>query len=205
MLLLKQSTADNMMILLVASSDHITGLASATLTITASKDGGAFASITPTVTDRGSGWYSLALTTSHTDTLGALALHITAASADPTDVVADVVLDIPGASVSSVTGNVAGNVTGTIGDLTTTAKASVKTQVTDALGVDTLTELSQAAPSATPTIKAALMLLYMALRNDLKSTATSLTISNDAGTVICKATLSDDGTTFERAELVSGP
>jgi hypothetical protein len=91
MRLLKQSTARNVMVLIVQSSDHITGLAGATLTITASKDGGAFGSITPTVTDRGSGWYNLALTTSHTDTLGDLALHITATSADPVDLVMTVV------------------------------------------------------------------------------------------------------------------
>jgi hypothetical protein len=83
---LHQSAAYTRMVLMVGSSDHVTGLAGATLTITASKAGGAFASITPTVTDRGSGWYSLALTTAHTDTLGDFVLHITATSADPTDV-----------------------------------------------------------------------------------------------------------------------
>lgn len=82
---LKQSTAANVMVFMTDSTDHVTGKASLTLTITASKDGGAFASISPTVTERGSGWYSLALTTSHTDTLGDLALHVTATGADPTD------------------------------------------------------------------------------------------------------------------------
>lgn len=91
MLRLVQSTARNAMLLLVANTDHVTGLTSATLTITASKDGAAFASITPTVTERGNGWYSLALTTGHTDTLGELVLHVTAAGADPIDVAYDVV------------------------------------------------------------------------------------------------------------------
>src|SRR5678816_971972 len=86
-----QSTAYHKMVLMVDSTDHVTGKASLTLTITASKAGGAFASITPTVTDRGSGWYDLALTSSHTDTLGDLALHITGTAADPTDVVGQVV------------------------------------------------------------------------------------------------------------------
>ena len=72
----------------------------ASLTITASKDGGAFGSISPTVTERGSGWYSLALTASHTDTLGDLALHITASSADPADLVRQVVAALPGESVA---------------------------------------------------------------------------------------------------------
>lgn len=73
------------MVFMTSSTDHVTGATGLTLTITASKDGGAFGSITPTVTERGSGWYNLALTTSHTDTDGDLALHITAAGADPSD------------------------------------------------------------------------------------------------------------------------
>ena len=87
---LKQSTAANCMVLMVDETDHITGLAGLTLTITASKNGAAFASITPTVTDRGDGWYNLALTTTHTNTLGDLALHITSTGADTSDVLYDV-------------------------------------------------------------------------------------------------------------------
>jgi len=49
------------------------------------------------------------------------------------------------------------------------------------------------------------MLLYMALRNDSEATATERRIKNDAGTVVCKATMSDNGTTFSQGELVSGP
>ena len=60
-------------------------------------------------------------------------------------------------------------------------------------------------PTATPTMKEALALLYMSLRNQGTTTATNLTISNDAGTVIAKATLSDDGVTFTKTELVAGP
>ena len=83
----RQATAKNVMVLMVNASDHITGLAGLSLTITASKDGAAFASITPTVTDRGAGWYLIALTAAHTDTAGDLALHITGVSADPSDMV----------------------------------------------------------------------------------------------------------------------
>ena len=86
MRLLKQSTAYNMTVLMVDSTDHVTGKTGLTLTITASKDGAAFASITPTVTELATGWYKLALTSSHTDTVGDLALHITGTGADPTDV-----------------------------------------------------------------------------------------------------------------------
>ena len=99
--MLKQSTATNVMVFMTDSADHIAGKASLTLTITASKDGAAFASITPTVTDRGSGWYNLALTTSHTDTLGDLVLHITGTGADPSDVPSRVVAGALDADVST--------------------------------------------------------------------------------------------------------
>lgn len=88
---LKQSTARNILVWMSDSSDHITGKTGLTLTITASKAGAAFASITPTVTERTNGWYQLALTSSHTDTLGDFALHITGASADALDVMMQVV------------------------------------------------------------------------------------------------------------------
>lgn len=83
---LKQSTAFNLPVLMVDSADHTTGKTGLTLTITASKDCAAFASISPTVTELSNGWYKLALTTSHTDTVGALAIHVTATGADPSDV-----------------------------------------------------------------------------------------------------------------------
>jgi hypothetical protein len=82
---LKQSTAANLAVFMTDGADHVTGKTGLTLAIAASKDGAAFASITPTVTELAYGWYKLALTTGHTDTLGDLALHVTATGADPTD------------------------------------------------------------------------------------------------------------------------
>jgi hypothetical protein len=84
------------MLLMVSSTDHIAGVAGATLTLTASKAGGAFGSISPTVVDRGNGWYSVALTGAHLDTLGDFALHATAASCDPSDPLIEVVAYDPG-------------------------------------------------------------------------------------------------------------
>jgi hypothetical protein len=69
----------------------------------------------------------------------------------------------------------------------------------------TIAELAQAAPAATPTLAEAVMLLYMALRNKREDIATEMRIFNDAGTVITRATLSDDATTFTKEELTSGP
>jgi hypothetical protein len=86
-----QSTSVNCMVFMTSSTDHVSGVAGATLTITLSKNGGAFASISPTVTDRGSGWYNVALSGGNTDTFGDLALHITASGCDPTDTLYQVV------------------------------------------------------------------------------------------------------------------
>lgn len=89
MRVLKQSTARDITIFMVdAAGLGKTGL---TLTITASKAGASFASITPTVTELTNGWYKLALTTSHTDTLGDLAFHVTASGAETLDFLAQVV------------------------------------------------------------------------------------------------------------------
>jgi hypothetical protein len=43
------------------------------------------------------------------------------------------------------------------------------------------------------------------LRNQLTITSTNKTFSNDAGTVIWKKALTDDGATYTEAEGVSGP
>jgi len=91
MRVVKQGTARNVMVFMTQAADHISGAPGLTLTITASKDGGAFVSITPTVTDRAAGWYNLALTASHTDTLGDFALHVTGSGADPADLLMQVV------------------------------------------------------------------------------------------------------------------
>lgn len=88
--LLKQSATFEMPVFMVDSADHVTGKTGLTLTVTASKNGAAFASISPTVTERGNGWYFLSLTTAHTSTVGALCLHVTSSGADPSDLSAQV-------------------------------------------------------------------------------------------------------------------
>jgi len=94
MRILAQSTARNIMVFMADSADHISGKSGLTLTITASKDGAAFATITPTVTDRGDGWYKIALTTSHTDTLGDLALIVSGGTgSDTSNVLMQVIYD----------------------------------------------------------------------------------------------------------------
>lgn len=101
-MLLVQSVAANVPILMVDSADHVTGKTGLTLTIRVSKAGGAWESITPTVTEIGFGAYTVALTAEHVDTLGVLALHVTAAGADPYDSFDQVV---PAASASLTLGS----------------------------------------------------------------------------------------------------
>ena len=85
MKLINKDTNFNLMVFLTDSLDRVLGKTGASLTINLSKDGGVFEVITPTITERGFGWYNILLTTTHTDTLGVLSLHIEAAGADPTD------------------------------------------------------------------------------------------------------------------------
>lgn len=87
----KQSTTRTVMIFMTDSTDHVAGKTGLTLTITASKAGGAFAAITPDVTERGSGWYAVDLTAAMLDTLGDYALHAEASGSDPGDVLLEVV------------------------------------------------------------------------------------------------------------------
>lgn len=92
--ILKQLTSANVMIFMKDSADHLSGKTGLTVfTISASKDGGIFQAITPTVSERGYGWYVLHLTADMTNTIGELVLHITSPDADPTDIEYKVCLD----------------------------------------------------------------------------------------------------------------
>jgi len=86
-----------------------------------------------------------------------------------------------------------------IGALNNISAANVLTQVNAALDT-AISELGVAAPTATPSLRTAAILLYMAFRNKGTQTSTTKTISNNAGTAIMSATVSDDGTTFIKGE-----
>jgi len=87
------------------------------------------------------------------------------------------------------------------------AEADVLTQVNAALDT-AIAELGVAQPAITPTLRTAVMLMYMALRNDLDVNTSDdpdkLKIKNDAGTVIAQKTLTDDGDDYNEAKMVSG-
>ena len=67
-------------------------------------------------------------------------------------------------------------------------------------------EPGQGAPSATTDAFTKIDWLYKLARNKVTQTSTTFSLYNDAGdTVDTKATVSDDGTTFTREELATGP
>jgi hypothetical protein len=62
-----------------ANGDGVTGIIDGSWTKRISKNGAAFAAMTVTITEMENGWYSLTLSTAHTDTLGILSLSFSAA------------------------------------------------------------------------------------------------------------------------------
>lgn len=134
------------------------------------------------------------------NTLTAAALATDAVTEIQTAVAAGAVASVTGA-VGSVTGNVGGNVTGSVGSLGATAKTDVKTQVTDALAVDTYAEVA-AVPAATSTIANRLGWLFAKSRNKITQTGTTQLVRNDADAgTIGTSTDSDDATTAIRGKF----
>jgi hypothetical protein len=84
--------------------------------------------------------------------------------------------------------------------------ANVLTQVNAALDT-AIAELGVGQPSATPSLRTGLMLLYMKLaqRLDTQTSGTdALEIYDSAGTLIAKKLLTDDGADYSEARAVSG-
>lgn len=101
---------------------------------------------------------------------------------------------------AGLTGNITGNLSGSIGSLGATAKSDVNAEVVDALATDTYVEPS-AAPAATAALSTKINWLAALARNKITQTATTQTLRNDADSGnIATAAVSDDGTTFTRAE-----
>lgn len=197
MLILKQSTARNIMLKVFLASDHITAATGKTLTVTASKDGGAFAAIGGTVTEISSGWYKVALTTTDVNTLGTLIIRATASACDdsehaPIEVVAVDLQDAAGLGLSRVDAAISTRSTLTQGQ----AQTAVANEL-DAAG----TELT-AVPTTTGTLRQKLGWLFEYFRNRRTVTATTETLyKEDAATSLGTATVSDNGTTFDKGEM----
>jgi len=90
-----------------------------------------------------------------------------------------------------------------LGGMSTGMMAEIESEVNDALDT-AISELGVAAPTATPTIRTGLMLLYMALRNKTvvqTSGTDALELYNNAGTKIAAKLLTDDGSDYTEAEM----
>ena len=107
-------------------------------------------------------------------------------------------------AVGSVTGLTAANLDATISSRATPAQ--VKTQMTDALNVDTYAEPGQGTPLATTTLVGKIGYLFKNWRNRQTQTSTTWSLFNDdALTVDQKATVADDATTASKTEIATGP
>lgn len=106
--------------------------------------------------------------------------------------------------LSDATPFAGGNVDATVSSRATPAQ--VNTEVVDVLKIDTVTLPGQVAPPATPTMEEILAHIYKAYRNKKEQTASLWSLYDDAGTTVDqKATVSDDGTTGTKEEIISGP
>ncbi len=85
MQLKKSQTARNLLFFMALSTDHITGATGKTVTVTISKNGGAFASPSGAVSEIANGWYQVAGNATDSNTSGSLILHATASGCDPAD------------------------------------------------------------------------------------------------------------------------
>jgi hypothetical protein len=84
---IKQNTSTNAMILMIDSTDHISGKTALSLDVTVSKDGSGFFPLSSgaTISEVSKGWYTIKLTANETNILGDLILHAEAVGADPSD------------------------------------------------------------------------------------------------------------------------
>ena len=75
----------------------------------------------------------------------------------------------------------------------------------DEIWDELMVEQAQGIPGAAPAFRTILAYIYMALRNRILITNTNKSFTNDALTVIWRKALSDDGTSYQEEEGVSGP
>ena len=93
-----------------------------------------------------------------------------------------------------------------IAALENVSAAQVNAEMVDVLTVDTYAEPGQGAPAATASLKDKLGYLFKAWRNKTTQTNSDYRLfADDGATIDQRAGTSDDGTTFTRAEVSSGP
>jgi len=78
---------------------------------------------------------------------------------------------------------------------------------TNSLNDGAISELAQGVPSATPTLQNATMLLYMLVRNRFRTQTSgtdAIEAYNNAGTLIWRKLITDDGSDYNEAKAVTG-
>ena len=225
---LKQATASQAVLLgpFIDDTDGKTaetGLTIANTDIRLSKNGGNMAAKNSGGgTHDEAGWYTVTFDATDSDTVGRLQASVDVSGALPVwaefQVVEEDVYEFLLASGSSPDADIAAILEDTavigalgagltdLGGMSDGMKAEVESEANDALNAS-ISELSQGVPTATPTIRTGIMLMYMALRNKLDvatSGTDTLEIHNSAGTRIAQKLLTDDGSDYSEAKMSSG-
>jgi len=87
-------------------------------------------------------------------------------------------------------------------DLTASMKSSINIEVLDVLATDVFAELGSV-PAASSSLKDKIAFLFMLARNKITQTSTTqLLKADDGSTTVGTATVSDDGTTFTKGEML---
>lgn len=107
-------------------------------------------------------------------------------------------IDLPNQTMD-ITGNLSGSV-GSVGTDGIDA-AALAADAVDEIWDEAIAELTTT-PAAAGTMRQILAFIYMCERNQVTVSATLMTCSNDAGTVVFQQSLSDNGTTFTQGEAV---
>ncbi len=105
--------------------------------------------------------------------------------------------NITAGTITTVSGNVNGSVNSVTTDVGITQAAADKVFGASGAAMAELTGV----PSATPSPRNAMMLLFMTLRNKLTTTASVKTIFNDANASITTKALSDNGTVYTEDKM----
>ncbi|KKK99705.1 hypothetical protein LCGC14_2630050 [marine sediment metagenome] len=139
-----------------------------------------------------------------------LPFDVAAVKADTTAILVDTgtTLDAKIDTILADTGEIgtAGAGLTDLGGMSTGMKGEVNTEVADVIDTDTSGEPAQGAPAATASLRKKLDWLYKVFRNKKTQTATDWKLYDDAGTTVdSKATVSADGTTATKEEVVTGP
>lgn len=209
---LKQSTAVTKTIFMKSNANPqigVTGLA-AGITKYSSKAGGAATATTMVTTELDAvnmtGVYTIAFTTSHTDTLGEFSLKAVGAAANHVNDTWEVVSYLPGEAVTVQNGTGTGQISLTSGTVTLAAATHTGAVIPTVTTLTDLTTTANSEPLAVPasnaTLASKLAWLFLLARNKITQSSTTTTIlANDSTTTVAASTIADDGTTFTRGKF----